>query len=494
MHGGPSISIGMVRRVAPFAAPALAALGAGAIELRPDRLGELLAASGITVALVVLTVTLPWQRIAPGFQALVPLIYFAVVALLRDATGGQASSLTPLLILPLLWLALYSSHRQVILGLVAMMATLVVPQLVVGAPAYTSDGWQQAVLWQLVASFVALTVHQLVSTVAERAHHAEQVTRIGRLISDDREVRAELCEAVLAVSKADVALLMEPDDEGHLVTTGAAGVEVPAISLSLAGERSAAALALTSDERIVVLDAEQSDVVSPRLRTLTAGRSVVFEPIHGRNGAIGVLCIVWQKPLARRPQASRLASLALLASEAAIAIERADLVLALERSARVDTLTGLPNRRSIDEELPRALQRARRSRTPLCILMLDIDRFKAFNDEHGHQAGDRLLKSAASAWETTLRGSDYIGRYGGEEFVAILPDCSLARAHDVFARLQHAMPDEQTASAGAAEWDGEEGSDQLIARADRALYEAKDAGRSCCVEAPAPAAERSPRA
>ena len=109
--------------------------------------------------------------------------------------------------------------------------------------------------------------------------------------------------------------------------------------------------------------------------------------------------------------------------------------------------------------------------------MLDLDRFKRFNDEYGHQAGDRLLKTAAAAWSGQLRTVDHLARYGGEEFIVLLPTASAELATMVLERLRSATPAGQTFSAGVATWDRNETSEELIARADQALYEAKDAGR-----------------
>jgi diguanylate cyclase (GGDEF)-like protein len=156
------------------------------------------------------------------------------------------------------------------------------------------------------------------------------------------------------------------------------------------------------------------------------------------------------------------------------------------RLARTDSLTGVANRRAWDEELPRELARAARSGQPMCVALLDLDHFKAYNDEHGHQAGDRLLKAAAAAWEGRLRKTDLLARYGGEEFAVLLPDCALDDAMEIAGRLRTAQP-EGTCSIGVADWDGREDLGQLIARADRALYAAKAGGRDRCVAAPAPA-------
>ena len=156
------------------------------------------------------------------------------------------------------------------------------------------------------------------------------------------------------------------------------------------------------------------------------------------------------------------------------------------RLARTDGLTGVANRRAWDEELPRELARSARSRQPVCVVLLDLDHFKAYNDEHGHQAGDRLLKTAAAAWEGRLRKTDLLARYGGEEFAVLLPDCALGNAMEIAERLRTAQP-EVTCSIGVADWDGREDSGRLVARADRALYAAKAGGRDRCVAVPAPA-------
>jgi diguanylate cyclase (GGDEF)-like protein len=163
----------------------------------------------------------------------------------------------------------------------------------------------------------------------------------------------------------------------------------------------------------------------------------------------------------------------------------AQLLRQLERQAvqlgelsRQDELTGLLNRRAWKDELPRALEHARRDGTAVSVAMLDLDRFKLFNDSYGHPAGDRLLKEAAAAWHSALRQVDKLARYGGEEFIVLLPDADAERARQAIARALAVTPLGQTFSAGVAAWDGAETSEALILRADAALYAAKDAGRN----------------
>jgi diguanylate cyclase len=159
------------------------------------------------------------------------------------------------------------------------------------------------------------------------------------------------------------------------------------------------------------------------------------------------------------------------------------------RLAVTDGLTGAANRRVWDQELPRALARAARSGVPLCVALIDLDRFKAFNDRHGHQAGDRLLKAAAAAWQERLRKTDLLVRYGGEEFAVLLPDCRLEDAMIVADRLLTAQP-EGTCSIGLAAWDGAETELALVARADQALYAAKEGGRNRWCASPQPGSDQ----
>lgn len=153
--------------------------------------------------------------------------------------------------------------------------------------------------------------------------------------------------------------------------------------------------------------------------------------------------------------------------------------------AVTDELTGLPNRRGWNTELPRTIERVRRTGEPLTVAIIDLDHFKSFNDAYGHPAGDRLLKEAAAAWLDQLRAVDHLARYGGEEFVLMLPAAATGQAREIVERMLRATPLGQTFSAGLATWNGSETSDELTARADAALYGAKNAGRNRVAEADA---------
>jgi diguanylate cyclase (GGDEF)-like protein/PAS domain S-box-containing protein len=161
-----------------------------------------------------------------------------------------------------------------------------------------------------------------------------------------------------------------------------------------------------------------------------------------------------------------------------------EMMLSREQAmARTDQLTGLPNRRSWDEELRRELERAKRAGHSVTMAFLDLDHFKSFNDDHGHPAGDALLREAANAWRLSIRTTDVVARIGGEEFGVLFPHCPPGNAPDLLERLRGATPRGQTCSAGIAVWDGQESAEDLMRRADAALYEAKEGGRDCAVVA-----------
>ena len=157
--------------------------------------------------------------------------------------------------------------------------------------------------------------------------------------------------------------------------------------------------------------------------------------------------------------------------------QRELLAARLEHTARTDALTGLPNRRAWDEELEREIQHAGRTETPLCMALLDLDFFKQFNDLNGHPAGDSHLKEVASLWRSRLRSADLIARHGGEEFAVLLTATDASQAEQLIETLRNCVPLDETVSAGVAQWDGVESGPELFARADRALYAAKRAGR-----------------
>ena len=169
----------------------------------------------------------------------------------------------------------------------------------------------------------------------------------------------------------------------------------------------------------------------------------------------------------------------------AICLHRSSLVSGLHRSARTDTKTGLLNNTAWNEYATGVLSRCERDRQPVTVLFCDLDHFKAVNDSHGHLVGDRVLVAVADCLRRELRGHDGIGRYGGEEFVVILDRLTRPEAQLVADRLRNAVgalrvrDDLQvTMSIGLAHEQDDTDLERLLSRADRALYQAKAAGRN----------------
>lgn len=156
----------------------------------------------------------------------------------------------------------------------------------------------------------------------------------------------------------------------------------------------------------------------------------------------------------------------------------------LERLSTTDILTGLGNRRHLMHLLPQEIERARRASHPFSILMLDVDHFKEYNDEHGHQAGDDVLARVGTVLRDSIRPYDCAARYGGEEFLVVLSGVSLDDARECAERIRKKVREERfdgrsvTVSIGVAEYPTHgESEDAIIAQADAALFRAKRAGR-----------------
>jgi diguanylate cyclase (GGDEF)-like protein len=175
-----------------------------------------------------------------------------------------------------------------------------------------------------------------------------------------------------------------------------------------------------------------------------------------------------------------------LAAHAVVALENARLHGMVERQALVDGLTGLANRRAAAAALHAEAAQSERLETPLSIVLADLDGFKDVNDEHGHAVGDEVLRAFADVLRETVRESDVAGRWGGEEFLLLLPGADLDGAAQFAERVRSALAARRipsapelrvTASFGVAEYAGESNSEQLVAAADSALYRAKRGGK-----------------
>jgi two-component system cell cycle response regulator len=161
----------------------------------------------------------------------------------------------------------------------------------------------------------------------------------------------------------------------------------------------------------------------------------------------------------------------------------------LERLANFDSLTGLYNRRAILSKLRELINLANRYKEDFSLIMLDIDHFKSVNDRYGHLTGDEVLEKIAALIRRNIRNTDIVGRYGGEEFIIVLPQTNLSSAWAIAERIRSIIENAEmkdpagtvftvTVSQGLSEWERGEDADSLISCADEALYKAKGRGRN----------------
>ena len=167
-----------------------------------------------------------------------------------------------------------------------------------------------------------------------------------------------------------------------------------------------------------------------------------------------------------------------------MACNQVAMALELSRQTRNDELTGLPNRRAFDRTLEREMALSRRHARPLGLLVLDLDHFKRVNDEHGHDAGDEVLRELSMVVRATVRSSDLLARWGGEEFVLVAPHADLSQLSELGERIRGAVAAHpfktgpMTVSLGGTDFSPRDNAKRLFARADDALYKAKQAGRN----------------
>jgi diguanylate cyclase (GGDEF)-like protein len=244
---------------------------------------------------------------------------------------------------------------------------------------------------------------------------------------------------------------------------------------------------LLSDQPLLVDPATMDTDPTERARLAALDAALVLlMPLSTAGRVVGLVELVSEQP-EHRFHADETAWLRTMTNQVAAALENARLVQQLRDAAETDSVTGVYSHRHLQDRLRQETARAARARTPLSVLMVDLDDFKGVNDEHGHQAGDRVLRAIAGALRDAVRGGDIVARYGGDEFVVLMPDTDAAaaavvaeRARKAVAGLAHAMADGSSVhvscSVGLALYptDGKS-SRELLRRADAAMYEEKRA-------------------
>jgi diguanylate cyclase (GGDEF)-like protein len=486
-------------------------------RLRARALGYLFFA-GATIGLISLLLPLPARAQVGGLYSNVGLAYAGGLLLLAGAGRARTWMLhvalaagtlliTRAVLLSgdavsfysvwFIWVGIYAFSffsRRAAAGHMALVSVLYAATLAHDPPSSPVARWLTTVSTLIVAGiFIGTLVGRIrrqATAAAVSANSMRLVTELAHrlaAISEEPAARTALSEGALMVTDASSCALWEPDPDGlGLRATATGGVQPSSYEIGLDVASSALVAAFTGARPTT-----EGFVATARARLRRpqgAMISALWQPIVHDNRVIAILELRWTDftVLADSPT---LAIVGLLAAEAAVTLQRVALLSTLETVARTDELTGLPNRRAWHERLPLELARASRAGDSLPVAMIDLDHFKHYNDTNGHQAGDRLLKQIASVWSAELRETDLLVRYGGEEFALALPACPLNQALKLIDALRSIIPDGQSCSAGIALWNGSETADQLLGRADHALYEVKRTGRNHSAVAAPPASQ-----
>lgn len=298
--------------------------------------------------------------------------------------------------------------------------------------------------------------------------------------------------------------LLQRDDEGEFFRyrwSYRVPAEIETIRFARDGESSLTAFA--AEHGYGVIDDYQEldeEAIPRRTESLEAKvRAVESVALRDRHGQlVGVLTLFSSKPGYFREGDNEI-SLSLAARDLANIIGAKQMEEEIRLAGITDSVTGLYNTRHFYRRLSEEMKRASRSGRPLTVMLFDLDNFKEYNDRAGHVAGDHLLRRIAEIVSTTLRaGSDLAFRYGGDEFVVLLPETDLNRAKRVAVRLRKQVRDIQDAevstSIGLAEYRGEASPEELVRRADRAMYQAKGRGKDrVVIDRPRRAQRGAPR-
>ena len=459
----------------PFAA--VAAAGLLSVLLPPyERPWWVAAVAAVSLVLVVLVFMAAQRRAERTWlDPLAAYLLFPFAGLVNDAagasTGGSASGMTVLLLLPILWLALTGTRGQLWIASALAIATLALPIVVVGAPDYVFGDWRRALIWGAIAVVIAPVLQRI---VRDRARHPRRARvandRVERLF-DDAPHGVALLDTEGTIIRVNISMavlvgLDPPDMVGHRLSA----FETPgegriADHVARLVERPGGAL----DAECTFRDSGGNDVIVALSSTVVGDRDM---------GEIIMVNVVDMSD--RRRYLDRLAHL-----------------------ADHDVLTGLANRRRFETELQRHHERCGRHGPTGALLLLDLDNFKQVNDTLGHNTGDQLLITIAGLLRRSIRSSDLVARLGGDEFAILLTEGGQDAAQRVAGLVVERVRDHAatldgvarrvTASVGAVTFKAaSEHSADVLALADMTMYDAKEAGRNQVAVLPE-GDERGPR-
>ena len=426
-------------------------------------------------------VLMPWHRLPAMWKHLPSATFCAGVILLREIDASGTTGFGVLLLLPIIWQAVDGRRIALALAVAQLAAALAIPVLVFEG--YTvAHEIPRTILLLTVAGTLGVVLRTLIATVRARDRTIGNLVTVSRLLSNTEDPIGVLGAGIRLLTDADLVILASLGDGSEI--TGD-------VTVFERADRPG-----TSRRRVISDDAQTPKAVADL--TVPTSSDVTFErrpdepanPVGWPDDVAARLLVPvgpYGSPVCaaearwhnrpRRPSTFDMSAMTLLGVDAGRALERVVVMEVLDDQAHRDELTNLANRRAWDELITRELTSARRNRRPLTVAVLDLDHFKRFNDRYGHLAGDDLLRDAATAWSHALRDPDVLARWGGEEFVVLLPDTRAPEAVTVIERLQKVTPGGQSFSAGVASLLDSDTAESLVAAADTAMYQAKAAGR-----------------
>jgi diguanylate cyclase (GGDEF)-like protein/PAS domain S-box-containing protein len=399
----------------------------------------------------------PWERFPAWPQAILPLSYFVILALLRDAGGSTPSLFDPLLSIPITWFAIYGTGRELAVSIVAMGLTLLLPTLLPGHSGYDSEQLQRAIVAVVLAAAIGPAVHALVLALRRTSRDLGEAEERFRRAFDDSQVGMALVSPGGRYQRVNGALCEitgYPEHEllgrtfGEITHPEDVESNLDALQDLVDGER----YAYRAEKRYLHADGHPVWV------------SLNVSPVYDGD-AVSYLISQIEDISDRKESEER-----------------------LTRQALHDSLTGLPNRTLFSDRVRMAANR--RSARGHAIVYLDLDGFKLVNDTLGHAAGDQVLIEVARRLERLLRAGDTLARLSGDEFALLCEEVGEDEVRTIADRVIDAMakPIEvqgrevtQAASIGIALYSADGTPmepDEMLGDADLAMYRAKAAGKS----------------
>ena len=382
-----------------------------------------------------------------------------------------------------------------LMGLIYLMVTRPLARFVWTIRAINEGDLSQRVnltrrdeIGELSASFDGM-----VQLIAARTRELEALNDMAVTVSKSLDLQEVLQRAVEKVSwlngsEGTVIHLLD-DRTDRLVPAASYGIASPVLEGLIPRRAGQSVADWFTETGELFLDADNTAAGPCAGNESPAWRSLVVVPLRAGGKMVGTLGTGNVMP--RRFSPGEVALLHAIANQLGVAIVNARLHSEMQRLSQIDPLTGLYNRRGLDERMQVEILRAKRYRHPLSVVMIDIDQFKRYNDTHGHLEGDIILKQVAELLRNHVRETDVVARYGGEEFLLLLPETTEAAAREVAEKIRTAVSEQPfphtgiapesklTISLGVATSSADlSEARELISKADHALYGAKQAGRN----------------